>query len=120
MDDVQSGFCLSCAERVDARIVPEGDRATVTYEWRRCPELSSASLGSVLLYHPVVIGFHWDHDIDLRSVRSLTLGWLHDDYTTVVNDDPLRLECAVTLDDEVLVLSVDETATVLDVERRGS
>lgn len=118
MDDLQSGFCLACAGRVDNRVAAEDDGVTVHYECRRCPEQARTSLGSALLGHPAVIGFHWDHDIDLRDVRSWTLRWLHDDHAEIVCGDPLRAECAITLDDDHLILTVDETASVLAVERR--
>jgi hypothetical protein len=117
MDDLQSGFCLACAGRVDARVVPGDDGVTVHYECRRCPEMATTSLGAALLSHPAVVGFHWDHGLDLRDVRSWTLGWLHDDHAAVISEDPLRVECTVPLDDERLVLTVDGGAAVLDVER---
>lgn len=116
MDDMRSGFCLACLGRVEARVVV-GETVRAEYRCRRCPEYAVSSLGAALLDHPEMVGFHWDHGVDVRTVRSWELPWLHDDHATVAVEEPLRVDCTATLDGSSLTLTVDERLRVLDVRR---
>jgi hypothetical protein len=120
MDVIRRGFCIACHGRVDPRIArgEDGtDCSTVRYECRRCPEVAGTSLGAALLDHPEMVGFHWDHGIDVRGVRSWDLPWFHGDHALVTNEDPLRVECTATIGDESLTLTIDERLDVIETVR---
>ena len=123
VDQAERGFCVSCSGRVVPMVVVDGedphigtvDAPRVKYVCQRCPEVVSLSLDSALLGHPAVVGFHYDHGVDLRTTRAWTLDWTRDSEPVVESHDPLRVRVTVQLDDDTLDLVVDEDFEVCDV-----
>ncbi|MFQ3293469.1 MAG: DNA-binding HxlR family transcriptional regulator [Halobacteriales archaeon] len=122
------GFCEYCGGRMERSLVrtdPDEDfggedheiEARANYECDRCGYQFGGVLTFVLLAHPTVVAFHHDHGVDVREKRFWTYDWLARGLSTVTNEDPLRVETSITLDDETLTVVVDESVAVLE-ERR--
>jgi hypothetical protein len=128
------GFCQYCDGGVDVTVclpgeaaapdwfteeVREGDgiEADVVYECGRCGASWHALLELAALTHPAVMGFHYEHGIDLRGTPSWELPWMGYDVATVTGEDPLRVDLPVELDDERAVFTFDRDLSVVE-ERR--
>lgn len=96
----------------------EGLEATAVYDCDRCGEFQHAIPPLAILTHPAVMGFHYDHGIDLRETPAWELPWLAVDLATVVSEDPLRVEVPITLEGERLTLTFDRDLSVV-AEGRG-
>lgn len=122
VDQAERGFCVSCSGRVVPEVLVDGDHPQlgtideprVIYTCQRCPEIVTMGVPSALLGHPAVIGFHYDHGIDLRTVPTWSLDWASND-PTVESRDPLRVCVDVTLDGDTLELVVDEDLAVCEI-----
>lgn len=116
------GFCPVCTGRTNGSIgTPEHaaeDRVGVELVCRRCGMRFTGAIGSVVLDHPVIVCFYYDHGIDLRTVPIWELGWLHDGSAELVSEDPSKAELTIELDDERLVLTLDDDLAVVATERR--
>lgn len=120
------GFCPNCDGRLDRTVtLPSDDDApewltgehldaTVFYDCRRCGTGWQSILPLVVTTHPAVIGFHYDHGIDLRKTPGWELDWPTVGLATLVDEDPLRIEIPIALDDETRVFTVDSDLDVLD------
>ena len=125
---VEYGFCEYCGGRMESTVVPIDDTETeddterdfdvvARYECARCGTSITGIVGVSLLTHPAVVAFHYEHGIDVREVPFWQLDWLELGSATVIDDDPLRVEVPITLEDETLTLVVDESEDVVE-ERR--
>jgi hypothetical protein len=72
-----------------------------------------------LLDHPAVIGFCYEHGLDVRGTALPALPFMYFDAVSVESTDPLRVAVDLAFDDETLTAWVDDTATVVDHERSG-
>lgn len=88
----------------------------VLYEWtcNKCGVFLQNSAGGCVLFHPAVVGFCYQHGVDVfqhtweilvENVRT----------ATVCSEDPLRVQVSVSLEGERLELTLDDSATVVDV-----
>ena len=127
------GFCHRCDGPIDHRIlrtvdehwdggVPEwldGIPVDVVFRYRchRCGEERYAVVASVALLDPAVVGFHYDHGVDVHETPMTALDWLELGVTTVESTDPLIVSVPVTIDGETLVASFDENFTRVAVRR---
>lgn len=122
VDQAERGFCVSCSGQVVPEVLVDGDHPQlgtiddprVIYTCQRCPEIVTMRLPSALLGHPVVVGFHYDHGIDLRTLPTWSLDWVSGD-PVVESRDPLRVRVDVTLDGDTLELVVDEGLEVCEI-----
>jgi DNA-binding transcriptional ArsR family regulator len=118
------GVCPACNGRMTAELErdPEAHpefETIVHHECDRCGNHIPSSIGLVLLDDAEVVAFYRDHGIDLNAVPFWTLAWcVSDEYTTVLDTDPWRVEVAVPVADEQLVVTLDEELTVVETERR--
>ena len=129
VDQAERGFCVSCSGRVVPDVLVAGDEhpqlgeidePQVTYTCQRCPEIVVLRLTTALLDHPAVVGFHWDHGVDLRTVPTWSLDWVSDE-PVVESTDPLRVRVDVELDGDTLSLVVGDDLTVHEVrDSRGA
>lgn len=128
------GLCPGCGGRItktlirDARDMelhvdidptefPQFDLG-MKYQCTQCDGWDFGSPGNHLLAHPAVVAFHHDHGIDLTTVPYWELDWVvGTQQTTVLAEDPLRVQVTIPLDDEELRVTLDETFAVTDVER---
>jgi len=71
--------------------------------------------GGVVHRHPAVVSLFYEHGIDVRDRPVWDLEFVTRE-PTVVSTDPLRLAVIVAVEDDALELTLDETASVVDVE----
>lgn len=127
----EHGFCATCEGRVDRRVYATGDPdgpdwlgdegvldTIVRYDCRRCSERFHSIVPVAVLFHPAVVGFHYDHGVDLRETPAWDLDWLEPGLATVTQSAPLRVEVSMTLEEETLALTVDRSRDVIDERRR--
>lgn len=117
------GVCPDCNGRMETRIERDPDwesfEVIVHHECARCGRHIPSSIGLVLLDDAEIVAFYRDHGIDLNTVPFWTLEWcISDHYTEVVGENPWRFEVTVPVNDEELIVTLDGTLGVLDVERR--
>lgn len=118
------GVCPDCNGRMETTVERDPDGfdgfdVIVHHECARCGRHIPSSVGLVLLDDAEIVAFYRDHGIDLNAVPFWTLEWcISDRYTEVVGVDPWRFEVTVPLEDESLIVTLDGTLGVLDVERR--
>lgn len=92
----------------------------VRYQCEQCDVWSLFSPGFHLLTDPDVIGIYRDHGINLAQEPYWELDWcIGVEHTTVISDDPLRIEVIVPFEDEELRVTLNEEFTVVDTERRS-
>ncbi|WP_158056825.1 DUF7351 domain-containing protein [Halorussus halophilus] len=122
----EKGFCPNCDGRFDRSVhaatdddAPEWVRGTdfeaiVAYGCRRCGDSWTTVVPIVVLTHPALVAFHYEHDIVLRETPPWDLDWLRPPMATVANERPLRVEVPVTIADERRVFTFDETLDVVE------
>jgi DNA-binding transcriptional ArsR family regulator len=122
LDRTIEGFCPNCSGRLDAGLQPDEDRPqgmTVTFECARCGVVAETNPSALLTPHPLTVSFYHDHGIDLRSTPTWELYLRTDRTVERLDSDPIRIRTTVTLDDERLVATIDESATITSIERRS-
>ena len=67
--------------------------------------------------HPAVVSFSNDHGVDIRDRDYLELGFVGGSGGTLVSEDPVRITIEVELSDDALLLTLNGTLTVVDVDR---
>lgn len=123
IDQAERGFCVSCSGRIVPEVLVDCedeqlgriDEPHVKYSCQRCPEICSLALGSALLNHPAVVGFHYDHGIDLRTAQTWSLDWARRGAAVAESRDPLRARVDIELDGDRLSLVVDDALDVVEV-----
>lgn len=112
-----SGVCPHCEGTTTGAVTRFEDRPfPVLYEWvcESCGTFLQHSAGGSVLFHPAVVSFCYDHDIDVFEypwdvmVQNVRLG-------TVRSEEPLRIQVTVMFGNDELVLTLDDTATVVDL-----
>lgn len=132
---ISKGFCTFCEGAVTSRVkplteideipthaedeigVPPEKLPMVSYECQRCNSSPTAGLSFVLLYHPAVIGFFYDHGINVETVglwdsveAEMELGRIH-------THEPFRAGVKYSVGEETLTVVVDEQLTVVETDR---
>ncbi|MDY6764811.1 MAG: helix-turn-helix domain-containing protein [Halobacteria archaeon] len=121
------GLCQYCDGRVDMVLCQPGDdaapdwfepetadhEATVVYDCQRCGHRWHAMVEIGALSHPAVIAFHYDHGIDLRETPVWELDWYDEPRSTVRQDDPLRVELRITLEEETRIFVFDDAMNLV-------
>ncbi|NHN46014.1 helix-turn-helix domain-containing protein [Halostella sp. JP-L12] len=117
-----AGFCPRCLGRLRTALAPdlsaEDDPPAVTHECDRCVFSSYSVVGAVVLDHPAVVAFHYDHGVDLRETPLWELDWIVSSRHELVSTDPPRARVYVRYGDEELAVDVDADGDVTDVKRR--
>jgi DNA-binding transcriptional ArsR family regulator len=117
-----SGFCPNCSGRVDGTLESAPDRVqgvAATFDCDRCGVVAKMNPVALLYFHPAVVSFYHDHGIDVLSSPSWRIDRGSDQTVEQLETDPLRVRVEIIIDDERLVATVDETASVASVERRS-
>lgn len=70
-----------------------------------------------VLDHPAVIGFCYEHGVDLRDEPLPALPFMQFGAVAVESEDPLRVSIDIAFDEETLTVVLDDTVTVVDHER---
>jgi hypothetical protein len=92
------------------------DRVQATFECGACGYATRTPVTLSLLYHPAVVSFYHDHGVDVRERPLWSVGseWRE----TLLSEDPWAVAVSTELDDELLELYVDRSASVVDYRRR--
>lgn len=93
----------------------------IKYQCEHCDVWDFGSAGEHILNHPDVVAFHRGYGIDSNTVPYWELDWVvTNERTTVVAEDPIRVQVTIPLDTEELRVTLDETFAVHDVERTSA
>lgn len=129
-----NGICSMCRGRTTATLVRDaadiqikapvdptdfpGFEFGIKYQCERCDVWDFGTPGEHVLSHPDVVAFHRDHGINLNTVPYWELEWVvTNERTTVVAEEPLRVQVTVPLADAELGVTLDEEFSVVAVER---
>lgn len=119
------GVCPVCSGRMETSIQTEEPccldvSVRAEHVCRQCRHELCAPVGFVLLDETCVAAFYDDHDIDLSSRPYWTLPWCVDDeYTSVLQRDPWRIEVRIPLADEEYQVILDEDLNIHEWECVG-
>jgi hypothetical protein len=126
------GVCPECSGRMHTEIIAESEHDDDCSGEDCCLDLSvraehlceqcrlelCSPVGMRLLDRGEVVSFYADHGVNLSERPYWTLPWcVDDDYTEVVDVDPMRLAVRMPAGDEELVVTVDDDVNVREVER---
>jgi len=118
-----AGFCPRCSGRLNARLRPDEDHpdgVAAAYTCDRCGPVAQIDVRGVVLAHAGAIGFYHDHGIDPATTPTWEIDRQSDIEVELLDCDPPRARIEIAVDDECLVATVDEAASVASVERRGA
>lgn len=129
------GLCSACSGPVDATLEICDDHEsdgvcstcgrvpayTAQFQCRVCKDFHGTTPDVLCVFHPAVIAFYYDHEVSPRwhadDYDGLTYVGNHepDHETELISEDPPQVEVRITLDDEELQVTFDETVTIIDV-----
>jgi hypothetical protein len=125
---MSNGVCPWCCGRMDSRVLPPDaempHRDNPAIEHRvlhtcdTCDGAIYTRLGGLLVTHPAVVSFFYDHGVDVtrRYVWSLPFA-AADERTTITGTDPWRATVRVECEGDTLRVRLDEGTSVVEVER---
>ncbi|MFB6077951.1 MAG: ArsR family transcriptional regulator [Halarchaeum sp.] len=113
------GVCPECTGAVENRLVRDPADSdldvAVEHACERCGYRLQSTVGVTLLDDPNVLVFHSERGVDLNAEPFWRFDWcVSDARTTVVSEDPLRVELALPRDGDTLRVRVDENVTVTE------
>lgn len=73
--------------------------------------------GFCVLEHPAVVGFCYDHDVDLREAPTVAQQFIYSGVGELVSEDPVRYRIDVEFGDDRLRVWLDDETTVVETER---
>lgn len=116
------GVCAHCSGIVSPTISIDPTRPFsqpfVDHNCESCGRILTTNVGEILLSHPTVVSFFHDHDVDLRTERTWNLVFcIHDEYLTVLSENPWRIEVLIPADDEELRVTIDDDLNVIEYDR---
>ncbi|PSP17877.1 hypothetical protein BRC62_04165 [Halobacteriales archaeon QH_10_67_13] len=132
---ITRGFCPYCDGQVRAAAGPilspdeapnelsatEIERARETpqahFTCTRCDREFGAGLTSVLLFHPAVVSFYYDHGVDVQSEPYWQLKGLATDRERIRGREPFRAAVTYAVNGDRLTAVVDESLEVLEIDR---
>ena len=122
VERIVAGFCPACEGPTTPSFEWVDDELAAVYECERCGDHLQADPAGVVLSHPAVVSFYYDHGIDVRREPLWRLlgpnyGELKD-LTRIVEEEPLRVRITFERDGDRLDLVLDEAAEVVETERR--
>lgn len=128
---LQYGLCYYCDGPVEESVCLPGEpdapdwfddagdeeadgAAIVNYQCQRCGERIHSMVEIAIVTNPAVMGFHYEHGIDLRETPIWALPWLDGAVARTVSEDPVHIEVPVELDDERRVFTFDRDLDVVE------
>ncbi|WP_435359627.1 DUF7351 domain-containing protein [Haloarchaeobius sp. DFWS5] len=117
------GVCPECAGKMQSTIERGGECCIgldlrVEHTCQQCGHSLCSAFGLLLLDQSDTATFHRDHGIDLQDTPYWNLPWCVSDHSTeVVSQDPWEVVVSVTLDDETLRVTFDDSLDATRVER---
>ena len=117
------GVCPECGGRMDTEIVRRPRKLEleigVVHRCTQCRHEIHSAVGLRLLDQSDVVSFYREEGIDLPATPYWRLGWcVCDDFTTVLSEDPWRIQVRMPAGGEELRVTVDGDLVVTSVERR--
>lgn len=123
------GLCPYCDGRVVRSVYLAGDHgapewfepgttdfeATVVFDCHRCAMHWHAMVEIAALAHPAVVGFHYEHGIDLRQTPEWALDWFAGPQAEVTNQEPFRIDLPIRLDDETRRFVFDDEMELVEM-----
>jgi hypothetical protein len=128
ISSMAKGVCPWCCGRMDARVLPreaempQRDNPAIEHRVLHTCETCDGSLytrlGGLVVTHPAVVSFFYDHGVDVtrRHVWSLPFA-ASDECTTVTDADPWRATVRVDCEGDTLRVRLDDGPSVIDVCR---
>ena len=114
-----AGFCPNCSGRLDRTVDTDEDgRYMAVYDCPRCGDQVTASMAATLLHSPEVIAFAYENGIDVVNTPYWELGWLRKGNTKVISSDPLQLRVRISIEGEILDVTVDGDLEVVEAVRQ--
>lgn len=123
------GVCPNCAGTVETTIFEtrsagdgHEDYVRVRHTCRNCTYECDVPvwLYLLLVHHPAVISFYYEHGIDITALPGWERTALGTDYVvTIRNANPLRVEVVIPLEGDELHVTLDDELTVVDVGRQA-
>ncbi|SER19343.1 winged helix-turn-helix domain-containing protein [Natrinema salaciae] len=114
------GVCPDCNGRMRTSVVEDGAcclgvGVRVDHECVQCGHTLCSAAGLRLLDHSAVVSFHRERGVSLDERPYWTLPWcVSDEYTRVVERDPVRLEVRIPLAGDELRVTLDDDVDVVD------
>lgn len=113
-----AGFCPNCSGRLAPSITVEEDNYLAVFDCDRCGGQITSSVAATLLFSPEVIAFAYENGIDTVETPYWDLDWIRKGNTKVRSTDPLRLRVRISIEGEILDVTVDEGLRVLEAVRQ--
>ena len=116
------GVCPECMGKMETTLARDcelpGLELRVDHVCQRCRNHLYSAVGVNLLDDADVLTFHANRGVDLSTRPFWTFDWcVSDEQTTVLSEDPIRVRLDIPCAGDTLSVTLDETLTVLDVER---
>lgn len=115
-----AGICPKCSAPIELCVAVDGDREGPGFHVTcdTCGARLFGPVGFCLFVDPGVAAFYRRHDRPLDDQHMWEPAFVADDSTlTVTETNPVRVAVSVSLDDETLAVTVDETGQVVSVDR---
>lgn len=113
------GTCFICKGPVEVtdRWRGDADRLHVTLGCESCWLAMQFPLAAAVVRHPAVVSLYHDHGVDVRTRLILSLEFVQNaGSVTVLDEGPFRARVDVTLDGDSLALTLDDELNVVSVE----
>lgn len=115
-----AGTCPRCYDPVDAAVAVDGERPALESVCDTCGGRVVGPAAFCLLVEPRVAAFHRRHGRSMRDRHVWELDFVREETaTTVRDDDPVRIAFDVSLGNETLSVTVDETGETVAVHTEG-
>ena len=118
---VVAGFCSTCGGRMDGelRVTPEGkEPARLHYACTQCIEEANCSPRTPALYHAGMVGFFYDHGVNVPETPTWRLVNATDEFEQrLVSEEPPEVVVEVAFGDNRASVRVDATGDVVAFER---
>jgi hypothetical protein len=119
---VISGICPGCNGQTAGGLeLTESDKRPVIYTGtcNQCGLHLKNTVGGCVLDHPAVVSLCYERGLDVRE-DAWAIMTHHIGVPTLLDDDPIRVEVEMSIDEDTLVLGLDETAHVVHVNESSS
>ncbi|WP_435155456.1 winged helix-turn-helix domain-containing protein [Haladaptatus sp. DFWS20] len=120
------GVCPECNGKMGTTVTRDsedalGTKVRVDHRCEQCRHRLQSTVGLSLLDQSQVVTFYSDHGIDLCTNPFWALSWcVSDEHTTVLSDDPWKIEVSIPLSGDELNIVMDGDLNVIEIEQSGS
>ncbi|SNZ15232.1 Helix-turn-helix domain-containing protein [Natronoarchaeum philippinense] len=113
------GVCPECTGAIETSLVRDPDEedldVAVEHVCQRCQYRLQSTVGVTLLDHAETLVFHANRGVDLNTEPFWNFDWCVSDHrTTVVSEDPLRVEVAIPCSGDELEVRIDDSVSVVE------